>query len=247
MSVAGGITLRNFMLLSDRRLAPLPRRAAFGKGVARSWDTFALGQVAIIGALHKAGAGLISAAKLAGLVAGEQGAAYGRFISGLDACHREKDFHAKYPDFPWLPTEKYPGDVRDDFWMHRYLRTLTDAYRPRTARKGDFLLEIIDQEYVFYGALHDLKFSYADGGEAEALCRITNWGRGDDVSIRTVLDEVGVPIGEARASQLLKKVEAEYFRARSNAISFVRVNMSLAIRTALDEVHEFREGRSDGK
>lgn len=241
MAVAAGISPRNLNLLIDRGLAPDPARGSDkGKGATRVWDSFGVSQCGLIGAFHnQCGMELLLAAKLAHALAEEFGAAYGYIYSGLD-------LYLQAPLNPrpgWFPWDDRDGDVRptDDFWLHHYLRSRSTIYRPRTQVRGDFGIEIVDRQYVFVNGNRDFNLKYVGGHDAAPSFRIVSLERNSDANVVSLLDEVNMDIGKPEGAARLKQIEDEFQNARRNAVSFLAVNMSLAVRNAFDAVHDYRE------
>lgn len=232
MGLAMDVATRNFLLLAERSLGPEAMPETGGRAATRYWNIDGFTEAAICGALHKGGIGLFGAARLANLLMLEEASTRGRFPSRLQDLYRG----SKLP----------PPDKTDDFWLHRHLRMHGGAYVPRKAVKGDFLVEIVDRKYVLSGKMLGLAITYADGRESSALCRIETWSR-DDISIVPASVDVGVPLdGTQRSLDAIELMEATYAEARKNAVSVLQVNMSLAIRTALDNVMDYREAQARG-
>ena len=240
MAAAGAISLRNFQLIFDRGLVHAPKKVMAGKGVARTWDSIGLEQMAIVRALNKAGLGLVPSAKLVSSIMGELLAQYRYVLSGVGE-YRTGEFKARYPNFPWAPTQEHPGDVAEDFWLHHYLRTLTDGYPVGPAQNRDVFLEIVDQQYVLHRA-RNCRFpdQYPAGLSAEPLCRITNWGRGEDVSILPLWNEVREVPGEPGFDAKWVALCEEYRRAVDDPASHLTINLTRAIRDGFDNVRRQR-------
>ncbi|MBI0435426.1 hypothetical protein [Roseomonas sp. KE0001] len=249
LAVAGGTTPRNFALLVSKGLVP---NSEIGGGYAssRAWRVSALGAIAMTGALYRGGMELLPAARLAGLVVGEFEEDRGILPTRLtDYLH--KPLNPRSPYYPWGDDEVSAEQVRflinDDFWLHHMLRTRTDIYRPRTTLVHDLHIEIVDRQYVFsrYGRAGDDNVRLASGtGKYTAYpeYRIIGWERGSDAEVRNISGEVrSLDFHRDRGtSAQMQRIEKEFIAARENAISTLSINVSLAIRNALDAIHEHR-------
>jgi hypothetical protein len=65
--------------------------------------------------------------------------------------------------------------------------------------------------------------------------------RGADARVRTLDEEGNLNWTDPAAREKYRKIETEFLEARSNAVTMLRVNVSLAIRNALDAIHEHRK------
>lgn len=243
LALAAGLSLRNFSLLHEEGLAPTSSSESSGRGGHRTYESPALAQAALIGALHLAGFELLVSARLAEAFAEEAGLVYGRLFSNiqtyLQAPHNPKPGYR-----PWAAS---PNDqVDDDFWVHDRLIDSVVNYRPGVAMIGDMVIDIADHEYVLtehHGAANVPIFSPVSSKGLPASPDYRIVGRGSAARIVPITDEVDSldfsinPVSAAR----YRALQEDYLAARENAVTRVRVNVSLAIRNAFDRVRADRE------
>lgn len=238
-AVGAGLTRRNISLLEEKGLLPAPTNEA-ERGGLRLWDTISLKRVALVGAFHRAGVELLLAGRLVDAVAGELEARYGEFPSRLDE-YLTRPLNTNHPHSPWGKVKGEPGeDVHDDFWLHHRLVTGTSIYQRNKAMRFDWFIEVVDREFLFLG-VEGLKTVSMDGAtvDAEPLYRIRGWARGADAMTVGVVEEAG-NLGDPETRERLARIDAEFHDARENAVGLLRINASLAIRNALDAVHDHR-------
>ncbi len=241
LALAAGLTLRNFSLLHEEGLAPEPAANSGGRGGHRTYESPALAQAALIGALYLAGFELLVAARLAEAFADEAGHTHGRLFSNIQTYIQAP--HNPRPGYrPWTasPTDQ----VDDDFWVHNRLIDSVVDYRRGVAMVGDFVIDIADHEFVLtehHGAKLKIFSPVSTKGlDASPDYRIT--GRGSSAQIVPITDEVDsldFSIDPASAARY-KALQENYLAARENAVTRVRVNVSLAIRNAFDSVADAR-------
>lgn len=241
LALAAELTLRNFSLLHEEGLAPPAAGNGGGRGGHRIYESPALAQAALIGALHLAGFELLVAARLAEAFAEEAGHTHGRLFSNIESYIQAP--HNPRPGYrPWTAS---PDDrIGDDFWVHNRLIDSVVDYCRGVAMVGDFIIDIADHEFVLtehQGAkLKIFSPVSTKGMEASPDYRIT--GRGSSAQIVPITDEVDSldfstdPVSAAR----YKALQEDYLAARENAVTRVRVNVSLAIRNAFDRVADDR-------
>ena len=240
LALGAGLTPRNFSLLHDQGLAPAAATPGGGRGGHRTYDSPALAQAALIGALHMAGFELFVAARLAAAFAEEARFTHGRLFSNIQSYLQAP--HNPKPGYrPW--TSSPDDQVDDDFWVHNRLIDSVVTYLKGTALVGDLVIDIADHAYVLteYRGVNIKMHSPVSGGlPASPDYRIT--GRGSSAQIVPIVDEVDSldfsedPVSAAR----FRALEADYLTARDNAVTRVRVNVSLAIRNAFDQVADDR-------
>ena len=225
MALAGKVSLRNFGLLCDEWLFP-EGEGTKGKGGSLFWRTPGLGLIAVIGAFNRAGVELVVAARLAKSISDEFELVYGRMFSRLDSYIMVIRSRAdRCSDaFSWLTENEEV--YTDDYWLHHFLRTRTDLYRKNTAFDDDVKFEIVDRAFVFRRAALP---------KPSPWCRIVAWEKGDNIVIMHTHDEV-----DPSNLEDTDRLEEEYADAYKNAVGLLKVNISLAIRNALDAVHEHR-------
>ncbi|RHZ98849.1 hypothetical protein D1114_01825 [Cereibacter sphaeroides] len=250
MAVAAGITARSFGVLIENSLAPDTVEYAIGKQAARYWNSFGLGEAALIGAIHKSGAELLMSAKIAHLVIDEFVGPRGHLPSRL-GDYLNRPLNPNPGRYPWA--EDDPQDwlrIRDDFWLHHILRTRTDIYNIGKAMDGDLVMEIADRRYVFtdFAWSPERKLPRANpwgttsASDPDWSLEIEGWERGKDAVVRPVheLIDISAMMDDPAAKEAARQREKQTLDARRNAVGLLRVNVSLAIRNAFDAVHEHR-------
>jgi len=250
LAVAAGISARSFGVLIESGLAPEAVDEAAGKRSTRYWDSFGIGEAALIGAIHKSGAELLMSAKVAHLVIDEFVSPRGHLPSRL-GDYLDRPLNPTPGQFPWKSEDrKIDLRIDDDFWLHHLLKTRSTIYQPGTAMEGDMVLEIVDRRYVFT----DFAFSerrklpvmtpwgLRPSSEPEMSLEIDGWERGKDAVVRPLYDiiDFGGMMDNPAKQDAAKALEQEWLNARRNAVGLLRVNVSLAIRNAFDAVHEHR-------
>ncbi len=132
--------------------------------------------------------------------------------------------------FPWPEDRALDFAIGDHFWLHHLLRR-TDLYKPGEALEGDVVLEIADRTFAVVTMLEPT-ISFL-----EPLARVLNWERGEHATVRPIYDEVGSRENFKEKSDALDR---EYRRGHRNALGILRVNVSLAIRSGYDALHDHR-------
>jgi hypothetical protein len=229
---AADLTSRNIGFLLEEGLAPAAIYGDAGRGGHRLYNSASLAHAALIGALHLAGFELLAAARLSAALAGDFGAMYGKLHSNLKAQTR---VHVSL--FSGLGANAVWDD---DFWIYSRLVDGGADYRPNMAQLGDVVVEIADHEYVLtstYGSTIKILWpAVKEGIDASPEYRIV--GRGADVEVVSIVDEVGSLDFEAHPENRvhMRNLTLEYLAARENAVALTRLNLSLAIRKAFDRV-----------
>jgi hypothetical protein len=248
LAVAAGLTPRNFSLLQDRGLIP-DAEGGDGRGASRAWRTEGLEILAVVGALHKGGLELLPAGRLAKIIAEEFIGSYGALPANLTQYLRPPLNPLPGNLFPWHGKNVDPAHVQkmeDAFWLHHLLCRETGIYQKRTALLGDVYIEIADRQYVYtrFGTGGSLIHSYAgvEIRDAAPSYRILGWEKGSEAEARSIDAELKNfdfhRDAEARAQ--LRCIQEEFVSARRNAMSMLVINISLAIRNALDALQEHR-------
>ena len=191
-------------------------------------------RIGIIGAFVAAGTPLLVAARLAEAILAEFSESDGEAPSGLDVLARE------------LPTHEIaalPGEA-NDYWYHRALCRHPKLYQPGKALPTDVLVEIVDRQLVFSPLNSGLKTRTASGLRVAAPFSgwIEGWERGAAARVVLVYEKLGL-MDDATNPEwraLAGRYEMEAQHARENALGKLTVNVSLAIRTALDRVAAHR-------
>lgn len=250
VALAADITPRNFALLHDQGLAPRARASVSGKAGARVYDGVGLAHAALIGALHLSGLELLVAGRLVAAFADQFDVSYGKLPSNLGAyIHAPLNPRSGYRPWDDEPGEA-PIDTDQDYWLHERLRNRSGLYQPATALTGDFIIDIADHSFVTTenkGRETIKVFSPVSGGlPASPDFRIV--GRGSTAQIVAVheeLDSLDV-FSDAQAADQLRRLERDYLDGRDNAVTRLRINLSLAIRNAFDRLQDQRASISMG-
>ena len=246
IAIAAGLTPRNFALLVDERLAPPPvDHGIDGRSGSRLYRGDAMAQAALTGALQLAGFELLVAARLSAAFADEYGASHGRLPANLTAFWRSKVLN---PDgrIPWGKTNS-DIPIDEDFWIHHLLRNRSSVYRRGTAIPGDCVIEIADHTYVLT-RVHEVAINMSSPVSSKTLPAAPFYriiGRGAAAQIVPIHMEVeSMDFGiDPRSRAKMCSLEDEYMTGRVNAVTLVSVNLSLAIRNALDRLQDVRDAR----
>ena len=221
-------------------LLPEPTRKAVPGG-RPGWDLEALARAAVAGALYLGMPALFPAARLANAIMDEQKLFYG---------HKETWIPHRISYEPW-PPNCHIGNLDGDqfYWtLHRLKREAgPPIYTPGEPRSEDLVLLIVDREWVFDRPYKGLTPTTlfpdklpAKKIPANPLLRISGWQRGlDDTLEVTPFVELFKSGWEERRSPAWRHAQAleeEAVSAYDRALCIVAVNVSLAIRTALDRI-----------
>jgi hypothetical protein len=243
LALGAGVPLGGLEIVARDPLILSPINDVSGRGAPRFYGVTELGRAAMIGAFAAAGAGTVLASRLAAVLAdqfelelAELGFA-NQIDDNLDPL--VKWIVENEPQFPWdRPLESTGGT----FWTHHALRTRSGIYLPGRALDGDTLVEVVDRRYVFEH----------ERGSKTVLCNsgarlpvrpcymIDGWARDSDVKVEDIGDGLTRYIGDRVILEKYREREAEFLDARENAVGTVIINVSLAIRNALDRVHDHR-------
>lgn len=218
------MTKRAAQYLYDLRLMPL------------GGDIRALKRIGSIGAFVAAGAPLLVAARLAEAILTNFNQADGEAPSGIEglAFNLPKEILASSPADP------------SDYWYHQALISHPELYKRGVALKSDQLVEIVDRRHVFMphksgpistvtGAVVDAPFiGWVEGWERGTGARVSLWHE------KILMDDTRNPSWRAEAARIENEAQA----ARENALGKLTVNISLAIRTALDRVSDHRMSKA---
>lgn len=245
VAAATGVSPRNFALLTEEGLAPAALGTGSGQAGHRTYDPAALSHAALLGALNLAGLELLVAGRLAYAFVDQFTATYGKLPTNLASLLRSKACVAQKWR-PWRETANgAPPDLDNDFWLHRQFRQFADFYPRGLPIRGDFVVDIADHAYV------STEFTGMDGVKihspvSEPLSFNPEFrieGRGAHVQILAVheeLDDCDFHTNPVSAAQL-RALQHAYAAARENAVTRVRINMSLAIRNAFDMAYDLRQ------
>jgi hypothetical protein len=238
LAVGTRVPQGNMLLLAERDLVPGFGRV--GMGAHRVGNYRTLQYAAPIGAFRAAGVELLLAGKIAAPIADHLEHAYYTVPTMLDS-HLKKGVNPCYPNLPWEMREGDP-DYRQDFWCHHLLLTRTVIYRRGIPILGDFIVEIADGRFVYMDTwsradqvkvVRDIHYS------AAPMFEVVGWERGGEAEVIPAHREASTLYGpEGRAENI--RIEAKYMNAYVGAVGRIRVNISLAIRNALDAIHDRR-------
>ena len=227
---AAELSLRSIQLLGDNGLTPKAEHQAEGKGGATMHNIGALMHFAMVAGVYKAGLPLLQAARLCLAVPDEFSDTRLQYMSGIgrQRLNGMDGWHAVAPE---------GGDA--GFWAHHWMRR-TDApgYVAGEAWDNDIVLLVADRRY----ALMDL---HQPNGMHIA------WGELMVPPGPTPVCEIEDVPGALRSIQVFQRQEwatergqlallDEYRNALRHAVGISRANVSLAIRKALDRVHDLR-------
>lgn len=240
VALGAGLTPRNFAYLLDRGFGPESRQQILGKSGHRLFDSFGLAHGALIGAIHSGGVEVLLAARLADAIAEELGGAYADLRPNLER-YLDRDLNPNFPSYPWDagPDAGLAGDVRDMFWLHHHLRVGAAAYRPGMALDNDLVLQIVDRTYVY------LDIANPRGSQTEVPephYRIYGWGPSAEVR-PYYYDGPDLSLKDAAAREGRRQLAETFAHAWRNATARLSINLSLAIRNALDVIHDERDKR----
>ncbi|MFV0410298.1 MAG: hypothetical protein ACK5LJ_11570 [Paracoccus sp. (in: a-proteobacteria)] len=223
---------RNMQLLGDKGLMPVAYRQAEGRDVAALHDIGAFMHLAMVAGVHKAGLPLLLAGQIGLSVPDEFSDTSLEYMSGIGRQGRELSGLNG-----WQALAGEHGDA--GFWAHHWMKR-TDAarYVMGTAWDNDIVLLVADRRY----ALIDLH---------QSSNRPMIWGDFTIASGATPVCEIEEAAGSTRAIPVFQRQEwktehgqqallNEYRDALRNAVGVSRANISLAIRKALDRVHDLR-------
>lgn len=243
LAIAADLSPRNMSLLHEEGLAPAAAEAEAGRGGHRLYSSIALAHAALIGALHLAGFELLVSARLAHAFAEDFGAAYGKLHSNV-ATYLQAPYNPTPGHRPWSSGET-GVQSNDDFWLYARLAESAVDIRHGVAVPGDLIIDIADHQYVLtetHGSLGVKIFSpvMKEGLLASPDYRIV--GRGSAARIVPITDEVdSMDFSTNPASAMRYKVlQEDYLSARDNAVTRVRINVSLAIRNAFGRIRQDR-------
>lgn len=236
LATAGGITKRQFQHISDDGQLP--------DGSGR--DIRALKRIAVIGALIIGGMPLLLAGRVAKTLLLEFNQEDGEVPSGLGHLARK------------LPADVIRDHVQGigDYWYHRGLYNagegdpdaapgFNDYYVAGRPLRSDAIIEIIDRQYLFVRNI-ELKTQnpWADRPEtvdAMFVGWIEGWSRSEDFRVEHITERV--PVDQEWGRHQGQRLQAQATERRERAVATVTINVSLAVRVALDRVAEFRVQR----
>lgn len=230
------------------RLGLAPESEGKGRGSARRYDTDALAHFAVIGAVFDAGVDLVSAARLMVAINETIVADYDGMHDNLDAVYRRLG-----GQIPWLHDVPYnrKTDRFDRFALFVALRQNMPDVDLCEAHLGDLLIEVINRTYVFSGVYsngaNNIKTFNPFGADSDvqAEFRLMGWERGSaETRIEPVSHELPYLGDDAESHNAYMQaghaVTDEYNKARRNAVSFLRFNVSCAIRRGFEAVFQKR-------
>jgi hypothetical protein len=248
VAVAADLSARNFALLSEEGLAPTSLEGAQGRAGHRSYDGVRLAHAALIGALHLAGFELLVSARLATAFADNYHTNYGKLPSNL-GVYLQKPLNPTPGHYPWTDRgEEDQVDLDHDFWLHDRLRNRSTIYQRGVAFRGDFIIDIADHAFVLteHLGMEKVKVFSPVSGALPASPDYRIDGRGTAtriIPIHQEVDSLDFSVN-ARAANRMRELEQQYLDARENAVSRVRINLSLAIRNAFDRLQDDRANKA---
>ncbi|TIQ67023.1 MAG: hypothetical protein E5X41_06035 [Mesorhizobium sp.] len=209
-------------------------------------DIRALKRVAAIGAFLSGGMPLLLAGRVANTLLLEFNQDDGEVPSGLSQMARS------------LPAEIIRDHVQgiSDYWYHRGLYNagegapdtapgINDYYVAGEPLGSDAIIEIIDRQYLFVRNIQLKTLNpWADRlqtVEAVFAGWIEGWSRSEEFRVVHITERVQIDKEWGRAQA--KRLQAEATERRRCAVATVTINVSLAVRVALDRVAEFRAKR----
>ncbi len=213
----------------------MPGSADANSSSTPPYDGFCLEHAGMLGGFVKAGVEPVLAAKISKALVDYEFSARGKVPARLDELFD--------PAAKAIGIEGFDPPRFDDFWMHHYLRTRAgERYRGGQALERDVAIEIADREFVSINwGMSSRSLATGVRQDWESAFRITGWGRGEAIVV-SVAEDVSNWDFERHpdAKEELRRIEAEFQRGRKNAIGRLQVNISLAVRNALDAVHDVR-------
>lgn len=170
-----------------------------------------LNRIAVAGGFVAAGMPLLLSAKLANAIIAHFGA--DEVPTGLETLCRE------------LSAEIQAPEGNNDFWFHRAVFR-HPRYGAGQCKPSDCVVEIVDREGVFIGTHGDLTIERLP---PEFVGSIEGWERGSDAHILLIRSADTNFVGKEEVRKLY-----------SNAVGKSVVNISLAVRNALDRLADHR-------
>ncbi len=218
---ATGVTSRNVMYLCSIGAVPVAE-GGHGRGRHRQLDIEGLARVAVIAALYNAGVEIYLASKLVEAI-GDDSDVHG--ISNLEAL-----ISRPHSGVIKLMIEQ-GWDTENAFYLHRAFRRHSNSYTPHIAIAYDRLFEICDRTFVFLNHLAPDSENQTlwPSKKPTALFKISGWRKGDSVELKHALSP---PRGG--------RLPREWADALQNFRGMMRINVSLAIRDALDSIADSR-------
>ena len=190
-----------------------------------------LKRAAIIGAFRAAGLTLFTAARLAKAILDEFNQYDGEVPTGLNFLALNLPHEAIKLHLP-------RAEQTNDYHYHFALTQNPNCYAKGQALGSDAIIEITDFRLIFISSLQFSKPSLV--GWIESL------GRSPDADIIHVTEKLGVidDLENPGWRATSQRLEAEALCQRENAVAKTIINISLAIRTALDRIAVHREDKS---
>lgn len=224
LAVAGNMSKRSIQHLSDARLLPADPEVARIK------------RVAVVGALLSAGVPLFAAGRVAAAILTEFNTEDGEAPSGLNFLAR---------GLPSDELNRLPeANQNIDFWYHDALKRCPTIYFPNIALSSDAIVEIVDRRLVFLSNMSGFKILNPFGEkpvEASYVGEIQAWTRGADCRVRLLMHDAPFDQKSLSFAASAGSITAEANTRRMNAIALVKINASLAIRTAFDRLWSHRQ------
>lgn len=222
LEIATGFSKRNIQLLRDRALGPFHGTAGEYDG---KYSEDVLAELAIIAAINSAGYPLLLSAPIA-------------------SCFLEDKLNHPIGRFGWTDkfAKRHPHNTGGMSWFqaHCGMRFEDVEYRPGCVLDEDSTILVADRTFVAQHSLEMPRLKFAvpkgvDGFGPMPLGRLEGMVRAKDTRFIPIYDEITFDGGENEAKHYLL-----YQNAVKQALGLVRVNVSLAIRRAFDNIHDLR-------
>jgi hypothetical protein len=189
----------------------------------------ALKVVTLAGALKAGGLPLFTAGRLAKIIPDEF--KYGEVASGLSHLARGLSRQA----IKLLPPQ---AEQTNDYHYHFALIRSPEVYPKGKALGSDAIIEIVDFRLIFVSSRQFPK--------PDLVGWIEGLGRRGDARITHITEKLGALDDQENPGWRVEseRLETEALRERENAVARTVVNVSLAIRRALDRIAEHRATKS---
>lgn len=239
LELAGNLPARSFEILKKSGAVPDPKRKAV-RGGRPGWGADAISLFGVTGAIYDAVPSLLLAAKLAGPVISAFVEDTGRLPAQMQDLVRAA-----------LKAGADMSEIESDddyIAIRKMLAAYPEIYEPGRPHDGDMIIIIVGGRYVFVRGRIKTMSPWDNPARPEMVWAvISGWGRGtspDDVLVTRFGDTIAPDEfpGEKNAGRGAAK-EREAFAALDRATSRIKVNVSLAIRNALDRIHDHRATR----
>src|ERR1051325_2312171 len=218
LAIGGDMTKRDVQHLMESKEQLMPP----GRGIR------ALKRAAEIGAFKATGLTLFTSARLAKTTLHEFNQSDGEAPSGLNFLARKLSREA----IKLLPSQ---AAQTNDYHYHFALIRHPDIYPKGKALGSDAIIEIVDFRLIFHSSRQFPKPGLV--GWIEGL------GRAGDARIVHITEKLGAIDDQENPGWRAEneRLERKALNERENAVAKIIVNVSVAIRRALDRIAEYRE------